>query len=142
MKYKQAYSSDLTKIIELLETYDLPTSDCKDHISNFIVAENKNTIVGVGGFEICGNLGLVRSFAVRQSDKNQGVAEQIFNLLKAKAKESGINQFYLLTTTASKYFKGLGFTNCNRDDVPNSIKATKQFNGLCPSSAVVMVFDF
>lgn len=141
MKYKQAHSSDLTKIIELLETYDLPTSDCKDHISNFIIAENNNTIVGVGGFENRGNLGLLRSFAVRQSDKNQGIAEQIFSLVKAKAKDSGINQFYLLTTTASKYFKRLGFTICNRDDVPSSIKATKQFSDLCPSSAVVMVLD-
>ena len=141
MKYKQAHLSDLTKILELLETYELPTSDFKDHISNFIVAENNNMIAGVGAFETCGNLGLLRSFAVRQSHKNQGIAEQIFNLVKTKAKDSGINRFYLLTTTASQYFKRLGFTSCNRDDVPSSIKATKQFNELCPSSAVVMVLN-
>lgn len=141
LKYRQSDSSDLIKILELLETYELPSSDCKDHINNFVVAYDNRKIVGVGGFENCGSLGLLRSFAVRPSDKNQGIAEQIFNLVKAKALGSGINQFYLLTTTASQYFKRLGFTTCNRDDVPNAIKATKQFDGLCPSSAVVMVLD-
>lgn len=141
MRYRQAHSSDLVEVRELLESYELPAGDCKDHIDNFVVAENNNAIVGVGGFEHCGNLGLLRSFAVRHCDKGHGTAEQIFHLVKAKAIDSGVSQFYLLTTTASKYFARLGFSTCHRDDVPNPIKATKQFDELCPSTAAVMVLN-
>jgi len=141
LKYRQAKSSDLVKICELLEIYDLPASDCKEHVSNFIVAEYNNKIIGVGGYEDCGDLGLLRSFAVRDSDKGHGIAERIFGLVKAKATVSGINQFYLLTETANKYFERLGFSPCNRDDAPSSITATKQFSELCPSTAEVMVLN-
>ncbi len=141
LKYRQADSSDLVEVRFLLESYELPASDCKEHIGNFVVAENNNAIIGVGGFENCGNIGLLRSFAVRHSDKGHGTAEKIFSMVKAKAINSSISQFYLLTTTASKYFARFGFSICYRDDVPKSIKATKQFDELCPSTAVVMVLN-
>lgn len=141
MKYRQAHASDLDEIQELLESYDLPATDCHENISNFFVAESGNTIICVGGFESCGSLALLRSFAVKQTHKSQGIAEEIFNLVKTKAINSGIKQFYLLTTTANKYFERLGFSACNRDEAPKSIKATKQFNELCPAAATVMVLD-
>ncbi len=141
LEYRQALIADLIEIQRLLESYDLPANDCTEHLSNFIVAESNHAIVGVGGFENCDSLGLLRSFAVNSSHKGQGIAEEIFYLVKAKAINSDIKQFYLLTTTASKYFERFGFTICSRNDIPNPIKATKQFNELCPSTAVTMVLN-
>ncbi len=141
MKYRQAHLSDVTDIQSLLDGYGLPASDIQNHISNFVVTEMDNTIIGVGGFESCESLGLLRSFAVSPGEKGNGIAGHIFGLVKTKAIDSGICRFYLLTTTASKYFERFGFSVCNRDDVPNSIKATKQFSELCPCTAVVMVLD-
>ncbi len=125
----------------LLDSYDLPASDFQDHIENFVVAERNGTIIGVGGFESCENLGLLRSFAVSDSEIGRGIAGQIFSLVKAKAMDFGISRFYLLTTTAVNYFERFGFAVCGRDDVPDPIKETKQFSELCPCSAVVMVLD-
>lgn len=141
MIYRDANLSDVKDIGILLESYELPASDFQNHIDNFVVAERNGAIVGVGGFEMCENFGLLRSFAVVPGEKGRGIADQIFNLVKAKAIDSGINQFYLLTTTAEKYFNRFGFTICSRDNVPSSIKATKQFSELCPCSAVVMVLN-
>lgn len=137
--YRDACLSDTKEIKTLLESYDLPSIDVESHIDNFVVAESNGKIIGIGGFERCGEFGLLRSFAVSPSEKGRGIADHIFSLVKAKALGCGIRQFYLLTTTADKYFDRLGFDVCDRDAVPDQIKATKQFSELCPCSAAVMV---
>jgi amino-acid N-acetyltransferase len=137
--YRDACLYDLKEIKGLLESYDLPSIDVEEHVANFVVAESNGKIIGVGGFERCEDFGLLRSFAVTSGQKGRGIADHLFSLVKAKAVECGIGQFYLLTTTADKYFDRHGFVVCNRDTVPDQIKATRQFSELCPCSAVVMV---
>lgn len=141
MKIRQASLADLATIEKLLEANNLPASDCAPHIDNFMIAERDSTIIGVGGFERCGELALLRSFAVRADDKNKGIAEKLFHSVRDNAVDAGIQQFYLLTTTASDYFMRFGFSVCHRRDVPKDIQETAQFTELCPSTATVMVLD-
>ena len=141
VKYRKALPTDLESIKKLLELYELPASDSKVHIGNFIVAFNEQGVVGVGGYESCGNIGLLRSVAVAQTELGKGIANKIFSLLRENAIETGIETLYLLTSTASMYFEKLGFVVCNRDNVPTPIRLTKQFRELCPSSATVMVLN-
>lgn len=141
MRYRQAYPADLKEIQELLESYELPSGDCSEHLSNFVIAENGNGVVGVGGFETCGRFGLLRSFAVKNGFKGQSVASEIFSLAKARAIDLGIHRFYLLTTTARGFFERFGFSMCDREDVPGIVKKTKQFDELCPTTATVMVLS-
>ncbi|MGB1239975.1 MAG: arsenic resistance N-acetyltransferase ArsN2 [Pseudomonadales bacterium] len=138
MIFRDADPTDLTAIQRLLENHQLPASDCGAHLSHFVVAEDDNAIVAVGGFEHCGSAALIRSFAVANSHRGLGLAEQLFERVKAKALKGDIHQFYLLTTTASHYFERLGFAICDRADMPDSIKGTKQFSALCPASATAM----
>ena len=44
----------------------------------------------------------------------------------------------LLTTTAEHYFPSFGFTETTRDVVPDDIRATGEFRGTCPESAIAM----
>ncbi len=141
LKYRQATISDLDEIQTLLNSYELPASDCAEHLANFWVADSDNEIVAVGAFENWGDFGLLRSFAVRPTHSGLGIAEEIFGRVKRSALAADIKKFYLLTTTADKYFEKLGFVACNRTEVPDSIQATKQFSDLCPASATVMVLD-
>jgi len=138
MEYEQATHSDLDAIKDLLKSYGLPTGDFKHHLINFIVAKQSNEIIGVGGYEACKEYALLRSFAVKTSHKNLGVAEEIFNLVKEQAINSGVKGFYLLTDTAIKYFERFEFCECSRDNAPESIRKTKQFSGLCPDTATMM----
>lgn len=138
MEYAQATKSDLDKIQLLLKRYDLPASDCSPHLDNFITAKENGVLVAVGGFEHSGQHGLLRSFAVHQKYRGRGIAEHIFKALCERAATLGISGLYLLTTTASDYFERLGFTECAREDCPESIKQTKQFSELCPDSAITM----
>lgn len=138
MEYLKAQKSDLSEIESLLEYYDLPASDCSAHLENFILAKEDGKLVGVGGFENCGNYGLIRSFAVLPEYKGNGIAGRVFKIICEDASQLGMSALYLLTTTASGYFKNLGFSECNRMDCPESIRHTRQFSELCPSSAVTM----
>jgi len=57
----------------------------------------------------------------------------------ADAEGRGVKALYLLTTTAEYYFPSFGFTAVPRDSVPDEVKETREYGGLCPSSATVMV---
>ncbi len=50
----------------------------------------------------------------------------------------GIENLYLLTTTAADYFERRGFTRIERSQVPERLRATAEFQGTCPASATVM----
>ncbi|WP_321530689.1 arsenic resistance N-acetyltransferase ArsN2 [uncultured Desulfuromonas sp.] len=139
IEYKHAVTSDLAEIETLLTYYDLPASDCFLHLENFVVAFADGMLVGVGGFESCGNYGLVRSFAVSPEFKGHGIAKSLFQMVYDLALEQGKESLYLLTTTASDYFKKLGFSECVRSNCPEPITCTKQFSELCPGSAITML---
>ena len=58
-------------------------------------------------------------------------------LLKMAA-EKGINNVYLITNTAQDYFEKKGFNQISRKEVAEPVLASKEFNGLCPASSVIM----
>ena len=138
MKYEQATHFDLDAIKDLLESYGLPANDIKGHLENFIVAKESNDLIGVGGWEVCKDVALLRSFSVKASHKGLGVAEKIFKLVEEQAVNSGVRGFYLLTDTAANYFERFDFYERSREDAPESIRNTKQFSELCSNTATMM----
>lgn len=141
MKYRDAVTSDIEQIESLLKEYSLPVNDIFENINNFIIAEQDNKIVGLGGFEKHGEIVLLRSITVTQEYRGKAIGKSIYQLLESKISRLGINQLYLLTETATDYFKNIGFTIKERTDVPEAVMRTKQFKELCPSTAVVMFYE-
>ncbi len=138
MNHRQAPGEDLQEIKELLDINKLPSGDFEEHVENFIVIEEKRKIIGVGGLEIYGVIGLVRSIVVESAYRGRGISKNIYKLIEKKAHGFGVNTLYLLTESATDYFNKLGFVIQEREKVPKLIKDTKQYKELCPSSAVVM----
>ena len=138
MNYREAIDADLQIIKELFDINKLPSDDCEDHIKHFLVIEEKGKIIGVGGLEICGTIGLVRSMAVIPELRGKGIAKSLYTLLEYRAHGLGIKTLYLLTESATEYFKNLGFIVQEHSEVPVSVMETRQFKELCPSSATVM----
>lgn len=141
MKYEQTIESDFDAIKSLLDSYELPSSDIKEHFGNFFVAKEANVLVGVGGYETCEEYAFLRSFAVNESYRGLGIAESILKLVEGKAASSGVRSLYLLTETASKYFEKFGFSTCSRNSAPEVIQGTRQSSGLCPDTATMMHKD-
>ncbi len=141
MRYRAAIKEDLPRIKAILRQSNLPTEDCDSHVDNFVVSEQGGKIIGVGGLEVHGVLGLVRSIAVIPEFRGKGISREILTLLEGRAYGGGINTLYLLTETTEKFFKSLGFSFKKRDEIPEAISKTKQYSELCPSSAKVMCRD-
>jgi amino-acid N-acetyltransferase len=70
--------------------------------------------------------------------KGKGYGSHLVRSIENDATANGITDFYLLTTTASKFFERIGYLAADRNTAPDAIKNTSEFSGLCPSSAVFM----
>jgi amino-acid N-acetyltransferase len=139
IKYLLANKSDMPEIKALLSKCNLPVEDITtDLLKNFMVAMDGEQIVGVAGFEACGETALLRSLAVEPDCRGKGVGKALVELIEASADFGGLRSLYLLTETAEGYFKGLGFLKVTRDSLPDSVKETAEFKTLCPQSAICM----
>jgi amino-acid N-acetyltransferase len=66
------------------------------------------------------------------------VGRALIDRALALSQERGVEDVFLLTTTAEHYFPGFGFACVNRGSVPASVQESVEFQGACPSTAVVM----
>lgn len=136
---KQAQNSDLSGLVQLLHAAGLPVEDLPGDLTHFIVAKQDNQIIGSVGLEILGSYALLRSLAVDATWQGKGVGAALYQAVVRMAREKSIEYLYLITTTADQYFKKLGFGKIDRANVPEVIRQTSQFSGICPSSAIVMI---
>jgi amino-acid N-acetyltransferase len=139
---RMANEADLPAIEALLKANALPYSDLGTSAITFIVATAGPQINGCIGIESLDEVGLLRSFAVANTYKNQGIGKALFNSLLQYAHQNGVSEIFLLTTTAAAYFEKQNFIKISRDQVPIPIQNTTEFAGICPTSATVMHFVF
>jgi amino-acid N-acetyltransferase len=135
---RAATADDLPRIERLLTESDLPLAGVREALESFVVAEADGDIVGVAGLEVCCDDALLRSVAVLPEWRSRGVGRAVVTHAIAEAESRGIRALYLLTTTAEHYFPSFGFTKIARADVPEAVRATREFSVACPASAAVM----
>ena len=139
---RAATSADLATVQALLQRSGLPLEGVDPGaLTGFIVAESSGMLVGVVGLEIYRESALLRSAAVEERWRGTGVGRALIDAALARARERGIRDVYLLTTTAEHYFPRFGFCCVGRESVPAAVQASAEFQGACPSSAVVMHAD-
>ncbi|UCD05618.1 MAG: GNAT family N-acetyltransferase [candidate division WOR-3 bacterium] len=141
VKIRGAGLKDDARIRELLKDAGLPFEDVTAHLHDFLVAEDNSTIVGTVGLEPYGDIALLRSLAVEASHRNKGVGRKLYDGVVAHARLKGVKRLYLLTTTAKRMFRDLGFLDVDRDQLPDEIRKTDEFQKLCPETAVCMSKD-
>jgi amino-acid N-acetyltransferase len=128
--------SDWSLVEDLLRRYDLPLDGARDHVDGFVVAETEGRVVGVAGLEIHGRAALLRSVAV--VEPRAGVGRALVTRLLADARQHGLDEVALLTTTAAGYFDRFGFASVGWDEVDPALRHSLQFQGACPSTAQAM----
>jgi amino-acid N-acetyltransferase len=138
MKIREATNRDLDAVESLLSANDLPLDGVKENFSGFVVAEDKGEIAGAIGLEKFGSVALLRSAVVSPEYRGGGVGRRLVEQLLERASDDGIEELFLLTTTAEKYFPRFGFSPTTRSAVPAAVKTSTEFQGACPDSAVVM----
>lgn len=81
---------------------------------------------------------LTRSVTVAPAQQGQGLGRQLTDAAIRLARDLGVPAIYLLTTTAERYFPKFRFERIERQDVPESVRASVEFTSACPSTATVM----
>ena len=138
MKLRQATNHDLTAVESLLSANKLPVDGVKENFSHFVVADDNGEIAGAIGLEKFGPVALLRSAVVSPEYRGSGVGRRLVEQIIERAGKEGIEELFLLTTTAEEYFPRFGFARTTRASVPVSVKASAEFQGACPDSAAVM----
>lgn len=124
----------------LLTQCDLPTEDLESrHFDHFFGCGHAGDLKGIVGLEIFGLVALLRSLAVLEEARGLGCGKALVAKAESYAKEKGVRELYLLTTTAELFFFRLGYASAERCLAPESIKCTKEFSDLCPDSAIFMM---
>ncbi len=129
---------ELEEIINLLKENELPFEDIGSSNIRFSVIKKGGAIIACGGLEVFDKVALLRSVAVKDGFKKQGLGSQLTEALLDEAAKNKIEAVYLLTTTAVDYFERKGFSMILKKEAPDAIKSSSEFSELCPDSAVFM----
>lgn len=133
-----ATADDLPRIKELLLENKLPTAGIEDHWRTFVVARAGDKVVGCGGSEAYQFAALIRSVAVDNAYRSQGIGRRLVRQLLDRLASRGIREFYLLTETAEAYFKKRGFKTIDRDEVHPQLLSSRELQGACSDTAICM----
>ncbi len=122
-----ATGNDIQFITALLLDADLPPDDLETWIGNFLLLSVEGKTVGCIGLESWGKVGLLRSFVISEDYRSKGLGIKLYNRLIALAKEMKLRSILLLAKGASKFFEKNGFKFIERNEAPESVKKSIQF---------------
>jgi amino-acid N-acetyltransferase len=138
IKILRAKEAELKDILELLEVVGLPIDGVSNHLGNFLVFKHNEKVIGCVGLEIYGNVGLLRSLAVYPRCQGKGIGKILIQSVLTHAQEKRLDELYLLTTTADKFFLKYGFAQIPRKKADHKVNKSIEFKSACPKTAICM----
>jgi nucleoside-diphosphate-sugar epimerase/N-acetylglutamate synthase-like GNAT family acetyltransferase len=138
---RAATADDLPAITALLDANKLPLAEVEAHVATTLVLQRNARVVACAAVEIHGAAGLLRSVAVDEQRRGEGLGHQITQAALDLARARGLKSVYLLTTTAEKFFPRFGFREVAREDVDAAVQRSVEFTKACPATAVAMRAD-
>jgi amino-acid N-acetyltransferase len=123
----------------LLASAGLPIEDLSEqHFDTFFYMGSAEAPTGLVGLELLGDVALLRSLVVASEQRGEGAGSALVERAERAARDSGVRALYLLTTTAEDFFAKRGYRRADRNSAPPSIRATREFAGICPASSAFM----
>jgi len=127
-------AADDSALLAALTQAGLPTDDLTSEPFHYFGWQS----VAFGGIGV-GADALIRSVVVAQRARGQGHGAAMVTCLADAAQERGVKRLWLLATDATQFFERLNWRVAERGDAPAAIAKSRQFSGLCPTSASLMV---
>jgi len=137
MNIVPASQNSFSAAIALLKKNNLPTEDLDPGKQMFVVEEGDEVIATVA-IEYDYNDALLRSLSVSKEKRNSGIGAELVEFIEDYVKKQGVQNIYLLTTTAADFFSKKGYKIIDRNTIPEFIKNTSEYSVLCASSSTVM----
>jgi amino-acid N-acetyltransferase len=137
---RPAAIDDLEAVSALLRQARLvPIDDTAQFGDQYAVATTADgAIVGVAGYERYATGILLRSVAVAEERRSEGIGRRLALDRLADARRRGCRVAYLLTDTAAGYWKRHGFVVIDRSAAPGEISRSREWSSACPLSAIAM----
>jgi N-acetylglutamate synthase-like GNAT family acetyltransferase/protein-tyrosine-phosphatase len=135
---RPARPADYPAVAALLERLGLPLAGVAPDLAGFTVAEENGTLAGTAAVEVYGRVGLLRSVGVAPEHRGTGLGSALVEHVLDRAREAGVDEVFLLTTTAERYFPRHGFMVVSRAVAPEALAASAELRGACPEAAVLM----
>lgn len=132
---RRADINDAWPVKELLQASGLSTVRIEKQLTDFIVAEEQGKFFGILGAVYDGNKSLLRSFAVCEEKRNDGIGSALIKAMFSIMKAKKIIEVFLLTETAAAYFIKLGFLEIKREDIPQILLKESGLDLACPCSS-------
>jgi amino-acid N-acetyltransferase len=139
MKLGNKTEQVFVEISELLLSAGLvPVGLDSDNLHFFYQQNDCGEIIGVVGVEVYAPNSLLRSLAVREDMRNNGIARSLINEAIEFARSIKSYNLYLLTETIGKTMYRYGFRDIPREQVSDDLLASPFFNGICPCCSQLM----
>jgi len=138
MNIQAAKTTDLPDILTLLKAAALPVAGIGSHIETALSARDSARLLGCAAVEVYGQAGLLRSVAVEVEHRGEGWGERLTKPALELARQRGVRDIYLLTTTAGHFFPRFGFTAIPRAELDPALNQSEELRGACPASALAM----
>lgn len=127
--------------MDLLQRTHLPAAGLPEHATHLWVAVRADRIVGSAALEVYGDAALLRSVAVEQGLRGQGLGVALTQAALERSRERGVREVYLLTETAADFFARLGFRRIPRAQAEPAVGTSVEFTTVCPASATCMMLS-
>lgn len=139
MDLRLATVDDQPSIRRLLQKSGLPVDNLDTAAIEFFVITEADELIGAVGIEPFDTIGLLRSLAVRDDRRGDGMGAQLVDTAERHATVLGLRQLVLLTETAEPFFAKRGYIPIPRDQAPPAIRISAEFRSICPISAICMI---
>lgn len=95
-------------------------------------------LAGLAGTERYGAAWRLRSLAVHPVFQGRGHGTGLLTSVLAEARRAGVDDVFLLTTYAQRFFAAHGFREVPRTTAPAALRSSAELQGACPDSATLM----
>ncbi len=127
------------RLVFALDAAGLPVEDLELPDRHFFAFRDSDTVIGFVGWEDAGDrAALFRSLVVLPAARGRGWGKVMTQWAMEQLAGRGVDEVWMLTTTADAFAVHLGFERVDRSAAPESIQRTRQFAGLCPSTAILL----
>lgn len=117
----------------------LPTDDLAQSGRRYFRFTEAGRLIGyIGWEELDGRSVLLRSLLIMPAERRHGWGACLTDWALRRLAELGFTDVWVLTTSAERLALRQGFERAARETAPDTVRATRQFAGLCPSSAIVL----
>jgi len=142
LAFSNAKPGDLEAVLRLLNSANLTAEGVRENLENFIILPDPNSeLIGVAGLEYYGDSALLRSVAVSEPHRGEGIGQTLVERCIVESKRRNVRHLYLLTETAEMFMQRFGFRRLDKGLVDSRLQASEEFKGACPDTAVTMLLE-